>query len=103
MSMPHILNQNLFARYVDSVAQSVEGMAEPQWMEWTEGFSCLRSRAIQAGLFPTGFPIAICAGEDGFFGSNLKKKMSWIHLCNTNASCIANGTTTPGGMTLATA
>lgn len=69
-----VLNiEDLFARYVDSVAQSVEGMAEPQWMEWTEGFSCLRSRAIQAGLFPTGFPIAICAGEDGFFGSNLKK------------------------------
>jgi glycosyltransferase involved in cell wall biosynthesis len=65
--------EDLFARYVDSVAQSVEGMAEPQWMEWTEGFSCLRRCAIQAGLFPTGFPIPICAGEDGFFGANLKK------------------------------
>ena len=41
-------------------------------MEWTEGFSCRREAALKAGLFPTGFPVAICAGEDGFFGQGLR-------------------------------
>lgn len=68
-----VLNtEDLFARYVDAVAQDVEG-GDPNWMEWTEGFSCRRNLAIKAGLFPTGYAIPICAGEDGFFGSNLKK------------------------------
>jgi hypothetical protein len=66
-------NQDLLARYVDSVSQMIEGRQDPQWMQWTEGFSCVRSRAIQAGLFPAGLPLQICAGEDGFFGANLKK------------------------------
>jgi glycosyltransferase involved in cell wall biosynthesis len=68
-----VLNvEYLFARYVDAIAQYVEG-GDPNWMEWTEGFSCRRNLAIEAGLFPTGYAIPICAGEDGFFGSNLKK------------------------------
>lgn len=61
----------LFARYVESVASSEES-GDVSWMEWTEGFSCRRSVAIKAGLFPVGFAVPICAGEDGYFGSGLK-------------------------------
>lgn len=64
--------QDLFARYVDAMAEVDEG-GDPSWMEWTEGFSCRRPVAIKAGMFPTGFAVPICAGEDGFFGGNLKK------------------------------
>ena len=42
-------------------------------MEWTEGFSCRRKMAIDAGLFPTGYAVPLCAGEDGVFGANLRK------------------------------
>jgi hypothetical protein len=42
-------------------------------MDWTEGFSCRREVALRAGLFPTGFVVPICAGEDGFFGEGLRK------------------------------
>lgn len=62
---------DLFARYVDAMAAVDEG-SDPSWMEWTEGFSCRREVAIKAGMFPTGFAVPICAGEDGFFGTNLK-------------------------------
>lgn len=61
----------LFARYVNSVASASES-GNPSWMEWTEGFSCRRDIAIKAGLFPVGFVVPICAGEDGYFGSGLK-------------------------------
>lgn len=63
---------DLFARYVDAMAAADES-GDPSWMEWTEGFSCRREVAIKAGMFPTGFAVPICAGEDGFFGANLKK------------------------------
>ncbi len=62
----------LFARYVDAAA-CADHEGDPSWMEWTEGFSCRREMAIRAGLFPTGFPVPICAGEDGFFGTNLRR------------------------------
>jgi glycosyltransferase involved in cell wall biosynthesis len=63
---------DLYARYVDAMA-AVDESGDPSWMEWTEGFSCRREVAIKAGMFPTGFAVPICAGEDGFFGTNLKK------------------------------
>jgi glycosyltransferase involved in cell wall biosynthesis len=62
----------LFARYVDAVSL-IDQSGDPSWMEWTEGFSCRRDLAIRAGLFPTGFPVLICAGEDGFFGTGLRQ------------------------------
>lgn len=62
----------LFPRYVDSMAAAVES-GDPSWMEWTEGFSCRRELAINAGLFPVGFAVPICAGEDGFFGTGLRR------------------------------
>jgi hypothetical protein len=42
-------------------------------MEWTEGFSCRRQIAIDAGLFPSGYAVPLCAGEDGVFGDSLRK------------------------------
>lgn len=64
--------QDLYARYVDAMG-AADQSGDPSWMEWTEGFSCRREVAIKAGMFPTGFAVPICAGEDGFFGTNLKK------------------------------
>ena len=69
----HVANtRDLFARYVDAMA-AVDESGDTSWMEWTEGFSCRRELAIRAGMFPTGFAVPICAGEDGFFGDNLRK------------------------------
>ncbi|HYF98354.1 MAG TPA: glycosyltransferase family 2 protein, partial [Coxiellaceae bacterium] len=65
--------KDLFARYVECQGIVDHYQSDPEWMEWTEGFSCRREVAIRAGLFPTGFPVPICAGEDGFFGENLRK------------------------------
>jgi len=63
--------EDLFARYVGAMGEFNQS-GDPSWMEWTEGFSCRREVAIKAGLFPTGFAVPMCAGEDGFFGTNLK-------------------------------
>lgn len=65
---------DLFARYVESSGIALFYEQDPNLMEWTEGFSCRREIAIRAGLFPTGFAVSICAGEDGFFGENLRKQ-----------------------------
>jgi len=65
-------DSDLFARYVDSVAES-DHSTDPQWMEWTEGFSCRKDVMLKTRLFPTGFSVPICAGEDGFFGNELRK------------------------------
>jgi glycosyltransferase involved in cell wall biosynthesis len=65
----------LFARYVDCVGKIFYSQAANcnfDNMEWTEGFSCRKEAALKAGLFPTGFPVTICAGEDGFFGNGLR-------------------------------
>lgn len=64
---------DLFARYVESSGIALFYGQDPDLMEWTEGFSCRRELAIRAGLFPTGYVVPICAGEDGFFGENLRK------------------------------
>ncbi|MDD2710683.1 MAG: glycosyltransferase family 2 protein [Verrucomicrobiae bacterium] len=40
-------------------------------VNWCEGYSCRRRCAIAAGLFPTGHPIPICAGEDAVFGEKM--------------------------------
>ena len=64
---------DLFARYVESSGIALFYGQDPEFMEWTEGFSCRRELAIRAGLFPTGYAVPICAGEDGYFGENLRK------------------------------
>lgn len=66
--------ENLFARYVGCVSDfEYNENTDPNQMEWTEGFSCRKEVAIKAGLFPVGFAVPICAGEDGFFGIGLRK------------------------------
>ncbi len=67
--------QDLFGRYVDCFSDVFYAQAARcnyANMEWTEGFSCRKEAALKAGLFPTGFPVPICAGEDGFFGQGLR-------------------------------
>ena len=66
--------QDLFGRYVDCISDVFYAAARRNYdiMEWTEGFSCRKEAALKAGLFPTGFPVPICAGEDGFFGQGLR-------------------------------
>lgn len=64
---------NLFARYVECMGIVEHYGSDPSWMEWTEGFSCRRDVALRADLFPVGFVVPICAGEDGFFGENLRR------------------------------
>lgn len=65
--------EDLFARYLDAVSRVEYYGTDSQFMEWTEGFSCRRKMAIDAGLFPTGYAVPLCAGEDGVFGANLRK------------------------------
>lgn len=40
---------------------------------WCEGYSCRREAALKAGLFPSGFVVPICAGEDAVFADNVAK------------------------------
>ncbi|MHB1300114.1 MAG: glycosyltransferase family 2 protein [Burkholderiales bacterium] len=63
-----------FARYVGAMADAqYNEETDPDLMEWTEGFSCTKKVALEAGLFPEGYAVPICAGEDGFFGIALRK------------------------------
>jgi len=64
---------DLFARYIGCFSDVSYESPDYGWMNWTEGFSCRKDIALKAGLFPTGFLMPICAGEDGFFGEGLKK------------------------------
>lgn len=64
---------DLFARYLESVGRVKYYDRNSQFLEWTEGFSCRRKIAIDAGLFPVGYAVPLCAGEDGVFGENLRK------------------------------
>lgn len=64
--------KDLFARYTDCGHK--KSIAEhPEAIGWSEGFSCRRDVAISAGMFPTGYPVPICAGEDGYFVDNLDR------------------------------
>jgi len=62
---------DLFARYISCVSDY--DYTDTHSLQWTEGFSCRKASAIKAGLFPEGFALPICAGEDGYFGDNLKR------------------------------
>ncbi len=63
--------QYLFARYISCISD--HDYSEPSWLQWTEGFSCRKETAIKVGGFPSGYSMPICAGEDGYFGDNLKR------------------------------
>lgn len=64
--------EDLFARYIECLSLADYYATDPDRMEWTEGYSCRREIAIRAGLFPSGFAVPIVAGEDAFFGNNVK-------------------------------
>jgi glycosyltransferase involved in cell wall biosynthesis len=69
--------QDLFARFVGSswaAAYNPQTIAAGTTMDWTEGYSCRREVALRAGLFPTGYIVPICAGEDGHFAAGLRKE-----------------------------
>ena len=68
--------QFLFPRYIHCVSEVFYSRAVDcnfANMDWTEGFSCRWETALKAGLFPTGFPLPISAGEDRFFGRGLHR------------------------------
>lgn len=64
---------DLFARYVECTAIVDYYRTDSYWIEWSEGFSCRREVAIRAGMFPVGYVVPICSGEDVAFGENLRK------------------------------
>ncbi len=66
----------LFPRYIHCASEVFYSRAVDcnfANMDWSEGFSCRREAALKAGLFPTGFPAPLCAGEDGFLGRGLRR------------------------------
>jgi len=64
---------DLFARYVSCISDYEYSLTDSSWIQWTEGFTCRKEVAIKSGLFPTGYSMPICAGEDGYFGDGLKR------------------------------
>lgn len=71
----------LLPRYVQAIHQRYYGPDTPVDMNWSEGFSCRRAAAIDAGLLPEGLLsdsdellLPLVAGEDGWFGENLQAK-----------------------------
>lgn len=67
-----INEEKLFSRFLSSLGKYNHRGGRYLNDNWTEGFSCKKEVAIKAGLFPV-MPITITAGEDGYFGENLKK------------------------------
>jgi glycosyltransferase involved in cell wall biosynthesis len=63
---------DLFARYVEVKGRFDYNNLNINLLDWTEGFSCRKAVAINSGLFPVGFLIPICAGEDALFGQSIK-------------------------------
>jgi glycosyltransferase involved in cell wall biosynthesis len=58
----------LIPRYLEALHRRTYAGAD--WIEWTEGFSCRRTAALEAGLFPET-PLPLLAGEDGYFGTRM--------------------------------
>lgn len=66
---------DLFGRFTHYQALIDNIQSKPvNWVEWTEGFSMRSDFAFRDVLFPTGFPVPICAGEDGIFGQALRNQ-----------------------------
>ncbi len=63
---------HLLPRYIEAGHRYFYPPSRNIDMNWTEGFSCRRSAAIAAGLFPEGKNAPILAGEDGWFGERLR-------------------------------
>ena len=63
----------LIPRYLNAQHQHYYGPGTQVEMNWTEGFSCRRSAAIDVGMFPEGEIVPLVAGEDGWFGERLRE------------------------------
>lgn len=69
MGISKVINtKSPYARYVDCLSQYHDSSKDSKTIYWTEGYSCKRELAINAGLFPSGYPIPLCSGEDAVFG-----------------------------------
>jgi len=60
-----------YSRYIEALTKLDYLGSNPQPMDWSEGFSCRRLVALEAGLFPTGFPLPLKSGEDKIFVENM--------------------------------
>jgi glycosyltransferase involved in cell wall biosynthesis len=70
---PKILNtDNPIPRFIQADGK-MRQRGDWDWVCWTEGFSCLREAAFDAGLFPIP-PLPLLAGEDGYFGRKILEK-----------------------------
>ena len=66
--------KHLLPRYLQSQHMFYYGDQLQQInMNWTEGFSCRRTAAIDVGLVPEGQVVPLVAGEDGWFGERLQE------------------------------
>jgi len=72
--------QRVYARYLQArrnwrIANGVykRWALELGGVFWTEAFSVRRELALRAGLFPSGYPIPIEAGEDARFAEGLRR------------------------------
>ncbi len=62
--------ERVFPRYLEALYHfCFDGQ---DWIEWTEGFSCRKTAALDVGLFPEDIPG--CGGEDAVFGIALSKQ-----------------------------
>jgi glycosyltransferase involved in cell wall biosynthesis len=75
----------LFARFMGAAwaaDYNPKNVSAGRKMDWTEGYTCRKSVAVAAGLFPTGYIVPIVAGEDGEFGEGVRRvgakgKVAW--------------------------
>ncbi|MEY4223051.1 MAG: hypothetical protein RL334_1693 [Chloroflexota bacterium] len=64
----------LLPRYMQAQHSYQYGVDTAVNMNWTEGFSCRRQAALDAGLQPEGGVVPLVAGEDGWFGERLQAR-----------------------------
>lgn len=67
-----INKEKIIPRFIDA-NEKFNHQGSWDWVYWTEGFSCLKQAAFDAGLFPTP-KIVLTAGEDGYFGKKIIEK-----------------------------
>lgn len=66
-----INHDKLFPRFLWALHKKIHSSKKyVQTAFWTEGYSCLKSAIVEAGLFPTP-PITLLAGEDGYTGKKI--------------------------------
>lgn len=67
-------NNYLFPRFLDAI-HHYKYSNDPSLVPlWSEGFSCKRQVAIDAGMFPEDLLFPVKGGSDNFFGEKLSKR-----------------------------